>query len=610
MNRTILVLIGIFCALVSAAGIMQHNQIQSIKLPIMILSRTEGRGFPGLEQQKTVYLPNDYGFLLNYLGQTEPEFYLYNRPSWTITVTGDFRQFIAGLKQFPDGAKVDQIHKCQVSFEYGMPGYEGEWLDEIIKEKKFRMTDYEDNNFMIECCEFQETLFMTTGRPAEGIPEPATEKVTSEQVIELADKLYNGSPDEVYVTVKALRELKSREAIKQVIGFLSHPASETRGAAADILGFWQAEKAIPPLIRLLSDPDAEVRNSSVYALKLLRAREAIPAITGLLSDSDAQVRCTAVDTLDELYATRENAPAIIKLLADPDEEVRFSAIWALNKSEEAIPDIKRLLSDPKDKVRKAAEEVLRDFGVIEAEIEENLQTKVFQLNYILLADVDDKQDNPDFQSLRPKMVRDFIDRLNAIKSKEGTITLESDRYKNRIIICDTPQVLEEVQKIIYAEDKPPIQYQIKTAAIILGAPETPIKIQAECDNKKLDEALATLESKYKARVALLPSLLLVDGQPGTCSLGEVEKDGTEKRRRASFLVQPAEKSTIFLSVKISDTWDSARKTSMQVKTRLMNNTILVLQPDNTKTTVNQEGIFLTDTFWLVEVTNFKNKEGK
>jgi HEAT repeat protein len=370
MNRITLITLGLTCAVIAAAGIMRYHQIQSIKLPIMILSRTEGRGFPGLEQQKTAYLPNDYGFLINYLGQTEPEFYLYNRPAWTITVTGDFRQFIAGLKQFPDHAKVDWIRCCTVSFEYGMPYYEREWLDETIASKGFRMTDLEDGNETIDSCEFQNILLKDTGQPAKKTPEPAEENITPEQIIELADKLYNGDPDEVYVTVKILRELKSREAIKQAIGFLSHPESETRGAAADILGYWQAEKAIPPLIRLLSDPDAEVRNSSVYALRLLKAKEAIPEITGLLFDSDAQVRSTAVDALDELYAARENAPAIIKLLSDPDEEVRLSAIRALDKLEDAIPDIKRLLSDPEGKVREAAEEFLRDFGVPAEEIGE------------------------------------------------------------------------------------------------------------------------------------------------------------------------------------------------------------------------------------------------
>ena len=370
MTRPLLIAIGLACALVTAAGIMHYHHIQSIRLPIMTQERTEGRGFPGLEQQKTAYLPNDYGFLLNYLGQTEPEFYLYNRPAWTITVTGDFRQFIAGLKQFPDGAKVDRIHKCQVSFEYGMPAYEIEWLNETIASKGFRMTDEEDGNWMIEGCEFQETLLKDIGRPAKKTPEPAKENITPEQIIELADKLYNGSPDDVYCAVKALRELKNREAIKQVIGFLSHPESETRNAAADILGFWQAEKAIPPLIRLLSDPDAEVRHSSVYALILLKATEAIPEITGLLSDSDARVRSKAVDALDELYAY-EATPEIIKLLSDPDENVCLSAIRVLDafKTEEAIPNIKRLLSDPKVKIRTAAEETLKDIGVPEEEIQ-------------------------------------------------------------------------------------------------------------------------------------------------------------------------------------------------------------------------------------------------
>jgi type II secretory pathway component GspD/PulD (secretin) len=276
----------------------------------------------------------------------------------------------------------------------------------------------------------------------------------------------------------------------------------------------------------------------------------------------------------------------------------------------AIPTLKEMLRNNDNQVREEAKRGLKQLGVpaedMEKAKEPGLQIKVFQLKHIQLSAVDDKQDNPDFQSLRPKMAKDFIDKLNAIKSKEGIITLEPDRH--RIIICDTPQVLELVQSIINAEDKPPIQYQIKTAVITLDTPETMIKIQAECDNKKLDEALATIKSKYKAQVSPLLNLLLIDGQPGTYSIGEVEKDGAEKGLRASYLVQPADKSTIFLSIKTSDTRNTARNSKIQVKTRLMNDTIIVLQSDVTNQAVDQAGMLLADTFWLVEVTEIKKSK--
>ena len=44
-----------------------------------------------------------------------------------------------------------------------------------------------------------------------------------------------------------------------------------------------------------------------------------------------------------------------------------------------------------------------------AEDEPGIQTKIFNLKWIRLSAINDKQDNPDFQSLAPKRAQDFID---------------------------------------------------------------------------------------------------------------------------------------------------------------------------------------------------------
>lgn len=115
-------------------------------------------------QNKNICLPNDYGFLINWPGDTKPEFYLYNKLLKTITFTDDFTDFLDGLKQFPTGAKIDRIEKCQVPFSYYMPDAEREQLDDIIKNKRFVLTDQENNNFIICTCEYRDINLLKATR--------------------------------------------------------------------------------------------------------------------------------------------------------------------------------------------------------------------------------------------------------------------------------------------------------------------------------------------------------------------------------------------------------------------------------------------------------------
>lgn len=49
---------------------------------------------------ETVYLPNDYGFLIYWLDHQEPELYLYDRPAHRIEMTRNFKMFLTGLPVF------------------------------------------------------------------------------------------------------------------------------------------------------------------------------------------------------------------------------------------------------------------------------------------------------------------------------------------------------------------------------------------------------------------------------------------------------------------------------------------------------------------------------
>jgi hypothetical protein len=245
------------------------------------------------------------------------------------------------------------------------------------------------------------------------------------------------------------------------------------------------------------------------------------------------------------------------------------------------------------------------------EDESGIQTKIFNLRYIRFSAINDKQDNPDFQSLAPKRVQDFIDKLNAIKSGKGLSTI--DDKSHRLIISDTPQVLELAQGIISAEDKPPAQFYIKTALIDFDTPQDYTKILTEVANKHLDDALATIKNKYPVKVVKLPDGLVLDGQPGTYFIGEHDSDGTEKGLRASFLVQPATGPLISFSMKTSDTRNATtNKQAMTVALKC--NKTIILPAGRTEHSIKNmgKGIILADyssvSFWLVEIIKVKDKE--
>ena len=104
------------------------------------------------DRNAIVCLPNDYGFLIQWIDGHEPEFYLYNKPSHTIQMTGDFQTFLVGLQALPDGAKVDRIRGCAIT-EGGMPPEYSRRLRETIAAKRFHETDVDDGNFPVCSCE-------------------------------------------------------------------------------------------------------------------------------------------------------------------------------------------------------------------------------------------------------------------------------------------------------------------------------------------------------------------------------------------------------------------------------------------------------------------------
>ncbi|MHC4499284.1 MAG: hypothetical protein ACYS9T_03250 [Planctomycetota bacterium] len=125
-------------------GRLTREDSQEEPLAVMILRRRD--------KDEIVNLPNDYGFLVRWNGADGPEFCLYEKARRRIRCTADFSTFLAGLKEFPAGAKVDRLRKCSAPFEWGMPKAKHQRLEEVIQAKGFKLTGIGEGNFTICTC--------------------------------------------------------------------------------------------------------------------------------------------------------------------------------------------------------------------------------------------------------------------------------------------------------------------------------------------------------------------------------------------------------------------------------------------------------------------------
>lgn len=106
------------------------------------------------DDPRVVCLPHDHGFLIRWYPSEKPELYLYDKPANRIRCASDFAEFLDGLTSFPSGSKVDEISLCcGGTSKMGMSEAEFKKLREIIRQKRFHMTDHNEGNFCICTCQ-------------------------------------------------------------------------------------------------------------------------------------------------------------------------------------------------------------------------------------------------------------------------------------------------------------------------------------------------------------------------------------------------------------------------------------------------------------------------
>lgn len=122
--------------------------------------KADDSNFPIIELQfrdsiKTVNLLSDYGYIIDWPESEEPSFYIFIKPQRLRIHIGEWRVFLSELKQLPDSISIDQVWKCSVPFDWGMPKEKKNELNKLLEEKTIRLFGQTDhiNHVMFCYCE-------------------------------------------------------------------------------------------------------------------------------------------------------------------------------------------------------------------------------------------------------------------------------------------------------------------------------------------------------------------------------------------------------------------------------------------------------------------------
>ncbi|MBI5777981.1 MAG: HEAT repeat domain-containing protein [Planctomycetes bacterium] len=344
MNRTLLVLIGIACALVTAAGIMyKHNPIHEKKsIPQMKKLLYDLLTDKTREHSGGSFYADEHHLMDNLLksGVTEEE-------SNTI--------YKKAFK--PLGLPAESQRS---------PAPSGKEETEKDKESKTEVIDFTGTVTEID----------TWNSPRRSLQDwfiriKIKELTTNTQTIQPGKEIiyYVHSP------VQFFHEPRE-QAVGKDYKFRARCLRNEKGEVT-IPGL----KVMDEILKqrpLLHDKDASVRREAIDFLSSYEGRdeESIPEIRKLLNDDSDMVRRSALASLT-ILRDKESIPTIRKFLDDSSERMRIDATQALVmfNDKESIPKIKEMLTDKSESVRKNAAEALEHFDRLEKHIQKDKEKK-------------------------------------------------------------------------------------------------------------------------------------------------------------------------------------------------------------------------------------------
>lgn len=131
----------------------------------LIASQPPGE-FPIAEKQyknsrQFFYLHTDYGFVVKWDHANKGSYFLYDRARSNIFTTTNLASFLDGLGKIPNGSTLSWVNTCGAPLHYGMPSELLSKIENVIKERKFKMAGVDENNFILCTCEATNLWFFT-----------------------------------------------------------------------------------------------------------------------------------------------------------------------------------------------------------------------------------------------------------------------------------------------------------------------------------------------------------------------------------------------------------------------------------------------------------------
>jgi len=126
--------------------------------------------FPIVERQyrdgarSLFHLYSQYGFVAMWDGG-RASFYVYDKGRTNITTTGDLKSFVGLLSKIPEGSEVDWVNTCGAPLHYLMPKEMVSEIEGVLRRKRFKMAETEDNHFILCTCETTNLVFFTNALP-------------------------------------------------------------------------------------------------------------------------------------------------------------------------------------------------------------------------------------------------------------------------------------------------------------------------------------------------------------------------------------------------------------------------------------------------------------
>ena len=155
-----------------------------------------------------------------------------------------------------------------------------------------------------------------------------------------------------FEAARALIQIGS-EAVESLVNLLSHEDDDVRTKAAEALGMIGDERAVESLSKCLNDDDAGVREAAAKAL----VRIGGSGIEEILSHLSSKMSLEALKALDllEKEDLEKALPVLNKILEEGDEEARYEAVVVLGKlGEKGAEFLVRALEDESELVRRGA----------------------------------------------------------------------------------------------------------------------------------------------------------------------------------------------------------------------------------------------------------------